>query len=338
MLPSALAAGRGKSPTKTGISLAFKPASVTRRPAAASSQVFQKKVQGDVVARPPGGGLGYVAATEVKVTTVQQQEKEEVADVDVGAAAGGHFFQATYRDEYHPARPNNYEVYCKERQERKKMEQVKRELNRRQKEQEREVRIEENAAASQPESERDVDRKHGPLSAEPHETAAEGQFDDAMETRGGLGFSTKGVGASSSPRAASSAVSGGFSEVANAEASSRRHEDSLNDSRTSNNDRGSSDHHRSQPPMLDEFGREIRRESKRGYDRYNDHHYRSASSDNRSSESNMRDSGETHGLGEKRRRTSDWDSRLSNSRVVLLQVGNCMGCCNFGCRWRSLIS
>uniref|UniRef100_H3HEF3 RRM domain-containing protein n=1 Tax=Phytophthora ramorum TaxID=164328 RepID=H3HEF3_PHYRM len=127
MLPSALAAGRGKSPTLPAISLAFKPASVTRRTAAAT----QKKTEEEKV-RPMGSGLGYVAATERK--------KEDVA---AGAnSAGGHFFQATYRDEYHPARPNSYEVYCKERLEKKKLDEVKRELSRRQREQEREGKLE----------------------------------------------------------------------------------------------------------------------------------------------------------------------------------------------------
>ncbi|OWZ15695.1 hypothetical protein PHMEG_00010615 [Phytophthora megakarya] len=144
MLPSALAAGRGKSPTRSSISLAFKPASVARRTTTTITQVFKKKnEQEKEKVRPTGGGLGYVAATEVKVTSVQQQQEEKKEDVDVAVdavdAVGGHFFQATYRDEYHPARPNSYEAYCKEQEDRKKMEQVKKELSRRQREQEREV-------------------------------------------------------------------------------------------------------------------------------------------------------------------------------------------------------
>ncbi|KAE9329684.1 hypothetical protein PR003_g15495 [Phytophthora rubi] len=372
MLPNALAAGRGKSPTTAGISLAFRPstagislafrpASVMRRPPPAS-QLFLKKVdERNVVARPAGRGLGYVAATEVQVTSVQQQEKEEEEmGVDVGVAAGGHFFQATYRDEYHPARPNNYEVYCKERQERKKMEQVKKELTRRQREQEREgklereqltkdlaegrtpamklpapagrgrgmtmpawmrKKIEENAAASQPESERDVDRGR---SAEVNPTVAEGQFEDAAEPRGGLGFSTRGIGFSSSSTA-SSAMSGGFTRAAVDEPSSRPHQDDLNGSRYTSNDKGLSDRQPSQSPTLDEFGREIRQEPKR---RYDDQH--SDQLDNRNSglgshngQGYRRDSNEAHGPGEKRRRTSGWDSRASSSvssgRVVLLQ-------------------
>ena len=126
-----LAAGRGKSVTRSTMSLAFKPSSVTRRTSTGATQVGSKKED-----KVPTTGLGYVAPMEVKVALVQQQEKE--VDVDVGAV-GGHFFQATYRDEYQPARPNSYEVFCKERKEKKKLEQVKRALNRRQREQEREV-------------------------------------------------------------------------------------------------------------------------------------------------------------------------------------------------------
>ncbi|KAL4109170.1 hypothetical protein PRIC1_000873 [Phytophthora ramorum] len=224
MLPSALAAGRGKSPTLPAISLAFKPASVTRRTAAAT----QKKTEEEKV-RPMGSGLGYVAATEVKVTTVQQREKEDVA---AGAnSAGGHFFQATYRDEYHPARPNSYEVYCKERLEKKKLDEVKRELSRRQREQEREgklereklakdlaegrapamklpapagrgrgmtmpawmrKKIEDNAAAAQPESERDVDRERRSISVELNAAPTDGQFEDAAESREKFDMSRSG--------------------------------------------------------------------------------------------------------------------------------------------------
>jgi hypothetical protein len=137
MLPKALAAGRGKSPTWPTVSLAFKPASVAKR--ATAGPGFQKQEQ--VKPRPVGRGLGYVATTEVKVTSVHESKQEE-KDVDIAVAetVGGHFFQATYRDEYHPARPNSYEVFCKDRQEKKKLDQVKRELSRRQHEQEREVR------------------------------------------------------------------------------------------------------------------------------------------------------------------------------------------------------
>ncbi|RLN26826.1 hypothetical protein BBO99_00000017 [Phytophthora kernoviae] len=246
MLPSALAAGRAKSPSTAGISLAFKPASVTRR-ATPMSQVFQKKAeektqglgqgqgqsqglglgqglgQGQVQPRAVGLGLGFTTVMEVRVTSAQEHEKETVNNAAMGPQ--GHFFQATYRDEYHPARPNSYEVYCKERTEKKKLEQVKRELSRRQREQEREgkrereklakdvaegraptmqlpvsagrgrgmtvpawmrKKIEENAAVAQPESERDVDRERGPQKVEMDATSSEGQFEDAAEPRGDL--------------------------------------------------------------------------------------------------------------------------------------------------------
>jgi hypothetical protein len=82
------------------------------------------------------------ATTWTQVTTVQKDSTDEVtADSVTGDAtvANVHFFQATYRDEYHPSRPNNYEAFCEERAAKKKMEQVKRELEERQRQQEREV-------------------------------------------------------------------------------------------------------------------------------------------------------------------------------------------------------
>ncbi|KAL4175836.1 hypothetical protein KRP22_000795 [Phytophthora ramorum] len=322
MLPSALAAGRGKSPTLPAISLAFKPASVTRRTAAAT----QKKTEEEKV-RPMGSGLGYVAATEVKVTTVQQREKEDVA---AGAnSAGGHFFQATYRDEYHPARPNSYEVYCKERLEKKKLDEVKRELSRRQREQEREgklereklakdlaegrapamklpapagrgrgmtmpawmrKKIEDNAAAAQPESERDVDRERRSISVELNAAPTDGQFEDAAESRG-------------------------------AELNPQRRGDHQN------RDRASSGRQQAHTPVLDEFGREIRHEPKRTHvdQRSDDHKDRRSSSSNYCDQDTGRDKGaETHSSSEKRRRTSGWDRRSPvkaslSTRVVLLK-------------------
>ncbi|KAL4160148.1 hypothetical protein PRNP1_000719 [Phytophthora ramorum] len=349
MLPSALAAGRGKSPTLPAISLAFKPASVTRRTAVAT----QKKTEEEKV-RPMGSGLGYVAATEVKVTTVQQREKEDVA---AGAnSAGGHFFQATYRDEYHPARPNSYEVYCKERLEKKKLDEVKRELSRRQREQEREgklereklakdlaegrapamklpapagrgrgmtmpawmrKKIEDNAAAAQPESERDVDRERRSISVELNAAPTDGQFEDAAESRGGLGFSTRGAGVSSS----SSALPSEFSRTVGAELNPQRRGDHQN------RDRASSGRQQAHTPVLDEFGREIRHEPKRTHvdQRSDDDKDRRSSSSNYCDQDTGRDKGaETHSSSEKRRRTSGWDRRSPvkaslSTRVVLLK-------------------
>ncbi|GMF30712.1 unnamed protein product [Phytophthora lilii] len=318
----ALAAGRGKSPTRAGISLAFKPASVTRR-ATAASQVFQKKKvvqEKQEQVRPTGGGLGYAAVTEVKVTTVQQQKQDEDAsaaprglgyvvatevstvqkqktEVDVGA--GGHFFQATYRDEYHPARPNSYEVYCKEREERKKMEEVKRELK--------------NAAASQPESERDVDQEHGSVFADVHTTGERGQFDDAAEPQGGLGFSGRGIGFSSTSEETSSVRTSRFSRATTGESNSQHPADRFNGNHY-NNERGSLDQSHRQAPALDEFGREIRLEPKRRYeDRHDDKQdRRSVHSDSY----NRKGNGEDHDSREKRRRTSGWDSRSSSSNAA----------------------
>ncbi|KAL3667942.1 hypothetical protein V7S43_006819 [Phytophthora oleae] len=341
MLPAALAAGRGKSPVRPGVLLAFKPASVARRTAA--SQVFQKQqetIQKKV--RSVSGGLGYVAATEVKVVHVQQQKPQE-NEADVGVeAAGGHFFQATYRDEYQPARPNSYEVYCKEREDRKKMEQVKKELGRRQREQERESKlerdqlakdlaegrapamkllapagrgrgmtmpawmrkkIEENTAvaASQPEAERDVGREHENNSSEMHANSTEGQFEDAEELRG-LGFSRRGIGHTSSPGAPST----------------------VSLSRWMNGGRQDAKDNSPSAPMLDEFGREVRQEPKRKHEdqRYDDRRLVSSSLDKR--DNGPHETSESRPSTEKRRRTSGWDRRSPpktslTSRVVLLQ-------------------
>lgn len=179
---------------------------------------------------------------------------------------------------------------------------------------------EENAAASQPESERDVDRGRG---VEITATAAEGQFEDAAEPRGGLGFSTRGIGFSSSS-AASSSMAGGFTRGTKDESTSRPHYGDFNGSRYPSNDKGTADRQTSRSPMLDEFGREIRQEPKRRHDdRHNDQHGRRDSS--LSSHSGQPYSRDSNGSGEKRRRTSGWDSRSStssgsSSRVVLLQV------------------
>ncbi|CAI5703457.1 unnamed protein product [Peronospora effusa] len=346
-----LAAGRGKSVTRSTMSLAFKPSSVTRRTSTgATTQVVSKKED-----KVQATGLGYVAPMEVKVALVQQQEKE--VDVDVGAV-GGHFFQATYRDEYQPARPNSYEVFCKERKEKKKLEQVKRALSRRQKEQEREGKLEreklakdlaegrapnmklpapagrgrgmtmpawmrkkiEENAASQPESERDVDREH-----EPGEVAKfiEEQFEDAAEPRGGLGFSADGIGFSSSFGSSSSAVPDAIARAAAGEPNLQLRVSSLRDGDRDSKHRRSTQNRHSNAPMMDEFGREVRHKVQhRSEDQSTEIHdegrtsFRSYNSHGSGSESRAPD--------EKRRRTSGWDSRSPHktsltSRVVLLQ-------------------
>ncbi|ETN22735.1 hypothetical protein, variant 2 [Phytophthora nicotianae INRA-310] len=344
MLPAALAAGRGKSPMRSAISLAFKPASVARRAMAANVGFQKEQKDKPEAARPIGSGLGYVAATEVKVTSLQQHQKQEKEDVDVGLdAAGGHFFQVTYRDEYHPARPNSYEVYCKEREDRKKMEEVKKELTRRQREQEREgklereqlakdlaegraptmklpapagrgrgmtmpawmrKKIEESAAvaASQPESEHDGDRDRESKSSEMNATATEGQFEDAVERRGGLGFSNRGIGFSSS----------GVTAESNAKPRGNTSSGGHHDSK----DRDSA--HR---PELDEFGREIRPKRKYG-DQREGRRVSSSNYDDRRDIWNRNSASDSS--NEKRRRTSGWDRRSPvraslTSSVVLLQ-------------------
>lgn len=139
MLPTALAAARGKSLTRSADLMEYKPASIALS-ATTITQAYQKSQEKGEEAHPASKGLGYVAATEVTVVPAQQKTyEEEGMGLSLGAA-GAQFFQATYRDEYHPARPNSYEAYCKERDDKKKLDKVKKELSRRQREQEREVR------------------------------------------------------------------------------------------------------------------------------------------------------------------------------------------------------
>lgn len=169
----ASAAGTKKA---SGILLAFRPASVTRKsPAATTRQVpsasptslhvnIQPTIGGtssleakfeDAELRPRGIGFGFSTVTTTTTTTTTQvripkddnneNQQSVVNAVNTIASAGGstsaHSFQSNYRDEYNPARPNSYEAYCEERLNKKKLEQVKRELERRQQEQEREVPV-----------------------------------------------------------------------------------------------------------------------------------------------------------------------------------------------------
>lgn len=87
-----------------------------------------------------GIGLGFSTVTEVRVVNKPNQaEVEAVAAVASTAEPAALFFQANYRDEYHPSQPNSYEAYCKERENRKRLEQVKRALDKRQREQDQAV-------------------------------------------------------------------------------------------------------------------------------------------------------------------------------------------------------
>ncbi|KAG6966048.1 hypothetical protein JG688_00006958, partial [Phytophthora aleatoria] len=360
MLPAALAAGRGKSPTRSTISLAFKPASVARR-ATAANPVFQKKQEEKPeTARPAGIGLGYVAATEVKVTSVQQHQKQEKEDVDVGlGAAGGHFFQATYRDEYHPARPNSYEVYCKEREDRTKMEEVKKVLSRRQREQEREGKLEREQLAkdlaegrapamklpspagrgrgmTMPAWMRKKIEENAAVAASQPESEHDGDREceskssevNATATEGQFedaaeprgGPGFSNRGTGFSSSAPSSLASSGRATMTESNAQSRG-SGGHHDSR----DRDSSERRHSHRPELDEFGRELR--PKRKYEDQSDkkHEDRGVSSSNFDDRLDNRNrSSDIPSSNEKRRRTSGWDSRLPEktsliSRVVLLQ-------------------
>lgn len=100
----------------------------------------------DAELRPRGIGIGFGFSTVTTTTTTTQvripKDDHENQQPVVNATGSAHFFQSNYRDEYNPARPNSYEAYCEERLNKKKLEQVKRELERRQQEQEREVRYE----------------------------------------------------------------------------------------------------------------------------------------------------------------------------------------------------
>lgn len=153
----------------SGISLAFRPASITRKPLASPatrthpspsptnistssqptistpSSVEAKFDNAEL--RPRGIGFGFSTVTTTTTTTthvrIQKDDNHENQQPVVNTLAttgSAHFFQSNYRDEYNPARPNSYEAYCEERLNKKKLEQVKRELERRQQEQEREVR------------------------------------------------------------------------------------------------------------------------------------------------------------------------------------------------------
>ncbi|TDH65307.1 hypothetical protein CCR75_000674 [Bremia lactucae] len=364
LLPTALAAARGKSSTRSADLLEYKPASMATSTTTVT-QAFQKSQEKGEEARPASKGLGYIAATEVSVVPSQQKTHEdEGVGLSLGAA-GAQFFQATYRDEYHPARPNSYEAYCKERDDRKRLDKVKKELSRRQRDQERESKlereqlakdlaegraptmtlslsvgrgrgmtmpawmrkkIEENAAmvASQPESERDVDRESQLKSLELSEITSEGQFDDAMEQQGGLAFSSIDSGmefsiSSVTPSLASSRLAFGRKADLNASSCVIR----------LNKDRASKEQcfERHPLPELDEFGREIRHEPKgKLYDDRGERHKdrRKSSSKQNDRRDHLYTSHVGHPISEKRRRLSGWDRTLPNkiattSRVVLLK-------------------
>lgn len=139
------AASKSPAFAKPRVALAFQPMSIKRRTGSNHSIVKSAAAMTKSVAAPVviaerkeepktfGVGLGVSSTTEVRIP--HEQLQVPVAE----GAAGMHFFQATYRDEYNPARPNSYEAFCEERDNKKKLEQVKRELDRRQREQDEEV-------------------------------------------------------------------------------------------------------------------------------------------------------------------------------------------------------
>ncbi|CEG47685.1 mRNA splicing factor [Plasmopara halstedii] len=359
MLPTALTAGRGKSPLRSTTPLAFKPATLAREVTTVNTACLNRQEEKTASSRFGGRGLGYVAATEVKVTLAQHQQKQEKEmDVDLIPEVG-QFFQATYRDEYHPARPNSYEVFCKDREDRKKMEKVKKELSRRQKEQEREgklereqlvkdlaegrapaiklpapagrgrgmtmpawmrKKIEENASvvASQPESEREDDWEYQLKTSEKTISTIEGQFEDALDNRGGLGCSNRGLGLSSSELSST--------EVSKEELSSPSTRLRGNMSSSDNFGRDMSGHDHLHRPLLHKNGNEIHRESRKNCQDGCDKSHIVLETNFGSYDSQRHNrfiSNEIHSSSEKRRRVSGWDKSSQGqpltSRVVLLQ-------------------
>lgn len=138
------------------MALAFRPASVTRKsPKAVAPVAFfsaddavsssRGAALEDAEPTPRGIGFGFAAVhttTEVRKQAVVPEAAAAHRDEEnqlVAANAAG-LFHSSYRDEYNPARPNSYEAFCDERVNRKKLDQVKKELDRRQREQEVEVR------------------------------------------------------------------------------------------------------------------------------------------------------------------------------------------------------
>ncbi|TMW63303.1 hypothetical protein Poli38472_002244 [Pythium oligandrum] len=160
-VPPSVQAGGGNSTTRAkspsgGVSFAFKPASIARKANTSIKSTPANAFSAPVTAREPSPktetqsvtptqrtGLGFVAATTWTQVTVQKENHPSTENAAASAGeSGSHFFQVTYRDEYHPSRPNSYEAFCDERTAKEKMEQVKRDLERRQREQDKESKRE----------------------------------------------------------------------------------------------------------------------------------------------------------------------------------------------------
>ncbi|TYZ60566.1 hypothetical protein PybrP1_006523 [[Pythium] brassicae (nom. inval.)] len=156
------AAAKSAEPKKAGVTLAFRPASVTRKsPKATAPVAFVAAAKtsaaaadggagdcsgpalNDAEPKPRGIGFGFAAVhttTEVRKQAAAAARGGEENQQAAANVAG--LFHSSYRDEYNPARPNSYEALCEERASRKKLEEVKKELDRRQREQEAEGKLE----------------------------------------------------------------------------------------------------------------------------------------------------------------------------------------------------
>ena len=152
----------------------------------------------------------------------------------------------------------------------------------------------------------------------------EGQFEDAVERRGGLGFSADGIGLSPPYGSSTLASSNKVARAAAGEPNLQLRGSSLSDGDRDSKNRRSTKSHQSNAPMMDEFGREIRHELQhRSEGRSTDKHDEGRTSSQRynshGSDSKSRTS------SEKRHQTSGRDSRSPHktsltSRVVLLKV------------------
>ena len=146
----------------------------------------------------------------------------------------------------------------------------------------------------------------------------EGQFENAVERRGGLGFSADGIGLSPPYGSSTLASSNKVARAAAGEPNLQLRGSSLSDGDRDSKNRRSTKSHQSNAPMMDEFGREIRHELQHGSEgrstRMSSQRYNSHGSVSKSRTSS-----------EKRHQTSGRDSRSPHktsltSRVVLLKV------------------
>nr|CCA22716.1 conserved hypothetical protein [Albugo laibachii Nc14] len=127
--PNDSATGKRTSTPPNFLAIAgFKPTSVLRKPVQTSKRE-EKLVQSRVVDPSPSQNV----PDGQNVPAVGDIQRETLVNT---------FFQSNARDEYDPARPNSYEVYCEERTNKKKLDKVKRDLEKRQRVQEEEAKKE----------------------------------------------------------------------------------------------------------------------------------------------------------------------------------------------------